>query len=391
MSYASYSSYSSSYSSSSYGDADPCAASAHRRLGGGDDDGFDCPDPPPLTLFDFAFHSRSDYVVYSFVVIVAFTILAELCLDHLEEVVSSVYHKVLQKMYKELMLLGLISFGLFIASSSLKELDEYLLHSFEFAHLVLFFVGCLLVAQTVWTVFCNREIKKRVWVACNADWQTVLEPRYERTRHASWYRFSSNFAAIQLQLFRHCFLEVFDLPQEFSFPHYLGMSLDAHTVELVDVLPSSYAAVLLAVLASEFAVRFQGPSESSPGHWRVTGNQAVFCFAGAGLALCLAQFYMYRVASSALMNVLRTKFGVERCCGVGFALEEKLRQDTERQANAAGGKLHRSFAAAPGGRRISEVQATLRPFLDRGYFEGAETEVGTHLSNTPASSMCLRA
>jgi len=31
----------------------------------------------------------------------------------------------------------------------------------------------------------------------------------------------------------------YDLPDEFSFPHYFGVSLDALTADLVELLPSS--------------------------------------------------------------------------------------------------------------------------------------------------------
>ena len=72
------------------------------------------------------------------------------------------YHKVLQKLYKELMLLGLISFGLFIAQTSIHGIDARLTHSFEYAHFVMLFVGVLQCLQTTWACYCNREIKKQV-------------------------------------------------------------------------------------------------------------------------------------------------------------------------------------------------------------------------------------
>ena len=68
-------------------------AGGHRRLAGGGDCG-----GGTLTLFEFAFHSRSDLVVISFAIIIGITIMAEVFLEHLEEEVSAVYHKVLQKM-----------------------------------------------------------------------------------------------------------------------------------------------------------------------------------------------------------------------------------------------------------------------------------------------------
>eukprot|EP00613_Pedinella_sp_CCMP2098_P052925 CAMPEP_0171886214 /NCGR_PEP_ID=MMETSP0992-20121227/41767_1 /TAXON_ID=483369 /ORGANISM="non described non described, Strain CCMP2098" /LENGTH=176 /DNA_ID=CAMNT_0012512829 /DNA_START=162 /DNA_END=688 /DNA_ORIENTATION=- len=160
-SYSSSSDSSSTYSSSyaSY-EEDPCAEGGHRRLAG--DGGCD----EALGLFDFAFVSSSDYVVYSFMIVI--TIAAEVVLEHLEEKISEVYHKVLQKLYKELMLLGLISFGLFIARISINDLDADHTHSFEYAHFVMLFVGVLQCVQTTWACYCNREIKKQVWIGCNS-------------------------------------------------------------------------------------------------------------------------------------------------------------------------------------------------------------------------------
>ena len=301
---SSYSSYGSSsyasYGSSSYGSSatygygssyDPCAGGGHRRLAGGGGGGGD--DHGALTLFDFAFASRSDYVVYSFIVIIAFSVGLELFLENLEHHCSEVYAKVLQKLYKELMLLGLISFALFIIQFSFADLDIELIHSFEFAHFVMFFVGCFLILQTTWSCVCNHEIKKRVWIGCSRDYERELKPGYEKCRHRLYFPFSTTFHYIQMQLFRFLFLDVFDLPEEFSYPHCesscmrdrmhpalaahnnsslacliarlafadFNKSLDAHTVELVDVQYSSYVAVLVFVVVSEFLVRYCGPSE----------------------------------------------------------------------------------------------------------------------------------
>ncbi len=47
-----------------------------------------------MGLFELALHSHSDFVVYSFAAIILFTLVAELVLERVEEVVSAVYTKV---------------------------------------------------------------------------------------------------------------------------------------------------------------------------------------------------------------------------------------------------------------------------------------------------------
>ncbi len=55
------------------------------------------------------------------------------------QIQSTVVEKVTQKLFKELMLLGVISFGIFIIQASMPGLAPEMIHSFEFAHTVFFF------------------------------------------------------------------------------------------------------------------------------------------------------------------------------------------------------------------------------------------------------------
>ena len=362
------SSYAASYAST-YGENDPCDG-GHRRLGGGGNDGCGA---HTLTLFDFAFASRSDYVVYSFILIVAFSVTVELLLEHIEEHSSDVYIHVLQKLYKELMLLGLISFGLFIIQFSFEDLDIDVLHSFEFAHFVMFFVGVLLILQTSWSCFCNHQIKKRVWIGCSRDYQKELKPHYESLRAKYYFPFTTTFHYIQMQLFRILFLDVFDLPHNFSYPHYFNKSLDAHTVELVDVQWGSYVWVLCCVIASEFLVRYFGPSAYAEKHGEgrvVDDTESVYIFFSFGGLICLSYLLLYRACRRALMKVLKVKFGCEHISVIGRSLEYKIRQREEYLAESTrrgGARKHKR-------RDIQDVQKSLRPFTDPSFFEGIEFE-----------------
>jgi hypothetical protein len=112
-------------------------------------------------IFEIAFSADSALTVYSFIFVIFFTMVADAALEHLEQSVSAVYHKVLQRLYKELMLLGIISFSLFLIQSSPQKLDKTKAYSFEYAHLVMLFVGVLMVTTSTWTCLCNQQIKKR--------------------------------------------------------------------------------------------------------------------------------------------------------------------------------------------------------------------------------------
>ena len=137
------------------------------------------------------------------------------------------------------------------------------------------------------------------------------------------------------------------------------MSLDSHTVELVDVLPSSYGAVLCIVCVSEFVVRFQGPSEHDLDLWKVDSNSSVIIFVVLGVAISAVYVYLYLVTAKSLMNVLVVKFGCEGYRSVGRTLE--LRLNEQKSGNRSTG------------RGLNEINTKMRPFMDKGYFEGIET------------------
>eukprot|EP00613_Pedinella_sp_CCMP2098_P057272 CAMPEP_0171869632 /NCGR_PEP_ID=MMETSP0992-20121227/32130_1 /TAXON_ID=483369 /ORGANISM="non described non described, Strain CCMP2098" /LENGTH=1090 /DNA_ID=CAMNT_0012493555 /DNA_START=102 /DNA_END=3375 /DNA_ORIENTATION=- len=243
--------------------------------------------------------------------------------------------------------------------NGINDLDADHTHSFEYAHFVMLFVGVLQCVQTTWACYCNREIKKQVWIGCNSVWGLKLKETYDKQRNHCFWCFSATYHYIQLQLFKICFHDVFDLPKDFSFAHYFSMSLDSHTVELVDVLPSSYGAVLFIVCVSEFVVRFQGPSEHDLDLWKVDSNGSVIIFVVLGVAISAVYVYLYLVTAKSLMNVLVVKFGCEGYRSVGRTLELRLNEQ--------------QFGNRAGGRGLNEVITEMRPFMDKGYFEGIET------------------
>ena len=186
-----------SYSSLSYS-----SYSAY-GYGSGDGHGSSC----THTLFELVHYSSSIKVVSCFFGLLMFTIFMELFLERIDEHTSgTAVHEVLQKLYKELMLLGFISFGIFIVLSTYaEELTDDFVASFEYglytvwverrvqvspcsivacssvqfsmcsfnpplslslllrlryAHFVMFFVGVGLVSQTLWSIAANKRLQK---------------------------------------------------------------------------------------------------------------------------------------------------------------------------------------------------------------------------------------
>ena len=168
----------------------------------------------------------------------------------------------------------------------------------------------------------------------------------------------------------------------FLFAPDFNKSLDAHTVELVDVQYSSYVWVLCCVVLSEFLIRFCGPSEYAQEHGQgrvVDDKTTVYLFFTFGALICLSYMYLYRACRRALLKALQVKFGCDHLYVIGRSLEHKIAQQEMQQLLA---ESERKGGAKKQKRRdINDVQKDLRPFTDPGYFEGIERE--EHLKQQP--------
>ena len=71
------------------------------------------------------------------------------------------YKEMVDKIYRELTILGLISFGVFLTLQSGSERNTDYLLAFEFSHIVIFFAALCFVASAVFMMFMNKRIKVR--------------------------------------------------------------------------------------------------------------------------------------------------------------------------------------------------------------------------------------
>lgn len=153
-------------------------------------------------LFDLIREASSLQVVQCFMGLLVFTFIMDVILDYVERnVIGSIVSEVLAKLYKELMLLGFISFGIFISLGSIKEVDKATLASFEYAHFVMFFLGGGIVAQTLWSIACNSRLQRDIWIACALDTSKALAAYHDKKqslRRASVDKITTLFRKIRL-------------------------------------------------------------------------------------------------------------------------------------------------------------------------------------------------
>jgi hypothetical protein len=193
----------------------------------------------------------------SLICIVLFTIAFEVFqhkLDHNLE--GSVYQEMVQKIYSELTILGIISFMvfLFLQSEAKNDVDMDIIIAFEFSHIVIFFAALIFVLEAFFMMLVNQRLKQRIDKASAMTSKDLLEV-YNKDKakidaSSQWVanEFCTNMEYKVLNIF---FCEQYRLPLSiFDFPAYIREVLDHNILSLIEVDISSWLALCLLLLVN---------------------------------------------------------------------------------------------------------------------------------------------
>ena len=342
---ASYSAYSSSYSaySSSYS-----AYSAYDSYGYGDGGHH-------YTVFELGDElPRNDklkrYVVISFGAMIGFTIFMEGFLEVLEEHSTKFFNEILSKIYKELAILGLISFILFslITSGTVEHSDQ--LTAFEFTHLVVFFLGGTFIFQGVVAAAITTRIG-HAWQVAGQLPQEYFLTKARELGSGLRFEFSTLRTQMEYHIFRAIFLKLYKLPAAFDYATYARDILDEHILHEVGRDLSSWFVLFGFIVIDAYAFGF-------------------FCFGSlgsfvvAGWVLSALELVVAGSCQLAINNVLR-KQGCKNYHHISQMLstiwphddeqtlsELKSKINTQASLHTKTGAAHHDHKAAHGGAKI---------------------------------------
>ena len=100
-------------------------------------------------------------------------------LDHHLE--GSPYKEMVDKIYKELTILGFLSFGVFMFVQSKVEVDQDIFVAFEFSHIVIFFAALFFIVEAFLLMLLNQKLKQKIDQASALSSADLLE-RYEKEK-----------------------------------------------------------------------------------------------------------------------------------------------------------------------------------------------------------------
>jgi hypothetical protein len=211
---------------------------------------------PPLI-----FASSDDFdvqsIAYTMVGLILFTLAFEKIVDYIKERAHPYphYEEMFKKILTELTILGFISFLLtiFIQSGLLPHCA--VLTSFEFSHVLIFFVGVILVIQGINTALSTASIKREWSAAANEDTDAIIE-NYQR-KMAWWnpfFYFSPEYEMLQYYVLKRLFVlgqkadpnsRIMKEIEDFDFGMYLEINLNMLVVDFVEIEEGTWVMTML--------------------------------------------------------------------------------------------------------------------------------------------------
>jgi len=217
-----------------------------------------------------------DLVSKALIGIIIFTIGYEFSTEHLEnKLFGTPYLKIVNQVYKELTVMGLISFVVFmigqVGDLFADNPDVYM--AFEYAHILVFFIALMIIISSAYLCMLNYLTSVAYLNTDLATMPDLLES-YEETQKTWWGRFSfHNFYApsklrtdFEFKILHHFFVTSYHVPRNFDFGMYLCESLDLQIVELVEVDVMSWFGVMVLILGNMLRIHlFPGDGDGDDG------------------------------------------------------------------------------------------------------------------------------
>ena len=171
-----------------------------------------------------------------------------------------------EKLIREFMVMGLLSFGTYIAKESFKVESSPWLYAFDFAHIIVLFVALAFVGQAIGLIIVvnskNKLLLKYSAVSCEQLLQQYEE--LESTGGWKWHLYHHGPISlsypdlrgnIEYKIMEGFFIKTFNLPAEFNFAHYMNRTLKKYVISLVEVRPINWLIFSLLVVINYIRIQ----------------------------------------------------------------------------------------------------------------------------------------
>eukprot|EP01038_Epipyxis_sp_PR26KG_P005998 gene5998-8260_t len=204
-----------------------------------------------------------------FIAVMIFLVLVEGSLHLAEQACSKRgYRGLIKKLYREFMIMGFISFAIFIfsASSFFSKQSQWFL-AFEFAHIVILFVGITFLIQSVLLIFLVSSRNKILLKHDNNSSEILLVEYIDLSREDGIMKWLFSYGPITIpipelrekieyKILQEFFIRKYNLPTEFKFANYMCKVLKNYVIALVEVRPISWLCLSVLTVFNYMRIKF---------------------------------------------------------------------------------------------------------------------------------------
>lgn len=290
-----------------------------RRLSGHDHhaNGTACSTEHDLAIFGGAAEISSFHMFISFcAVAVCLPLLGQL-LNALEQATEgTAYHLMLQRMYREVMMVGCTAFFWTVAAHAELPISAALFHAFQYAEVTCFLIACFFCAQAGF-IMCGSLRQALAWdrAAKISSEELQMDVEASLRRWPRWWRnlftpFVDTRDQIEFRIFQSIFSSAYNISthnNQFDFGVFLKQTHEANLLELIDISPAKWAIILIVVAIASYHDTLWGQistcQDESPGC--VAREQVVLftCLGVLVFLLCCVAAYCGRRSELKLIRL----------------------------------------------------------------------------------------
>jgi hypothetical protein len=207
---------------------------------------------------------------YCFTLVVAFVILAEYVLGTVEYFMegSRLYSKMLKMIYKELMIMGMLTFCVMMYESTPEDKEDVIaeewLAAVDFSQVYLFFVTFFFVMHAFYLMIKSATAASEYRLLFSESTTTVIE-NLKAAKQSCWgsFLFSLKLLPIsnaryhaEFSMIQALFMRLYRLPENLDFPYYLSGCFDRFALAIINRSMFTWIVLLFLVVCNYVRIRY---------------------------------------------------------------------------------------------------------------------------------------
>lgn len=211
----------------------------------------------------------SDVALIAFVLTILFLATFDFCLGALEFSIKDnpIYNQMLQKIYKELMIMGFVNFVvvLFTATNNNERISEWI-DIIDFVGYMLFFVAIFFVMHSLYIMFMSLHATKRYAQLHSISLAETLQIYSNNAEkffgnilfHLRYISASSALEVVEFKIIYALFRDTYWLPPKFDYGHYLAGCLERYSLQIINIGHTSWGMLVMLAVVNYLRLKFLG-------------------------------------------------------------------------------------------------------------------------------------